>query len=75
MWATAHIFKGIQMLKNISSAGIIVSTIKLPGSKAWETMIFDADGNELFSRKYTSLLEASKWHAFYSIQNDARRVK
>lgn len=63
------------MLKNKSADGIIVSTIKLPQTKAWETMIFDANGNEIFSRKYLNQLEASKWHAFYSIENNAQRIK
>jgi hypothetical protein len=62
------------MLKNKSASGIIVSTVKLPHTKAWETMIFDANGNEIFSRKYLTQLEASKWHSFYSIENNARRV-
>ena len=63
------------MLKNKSESGIVVSTIKLPCSKnRWETMVFNANGNELFSRKYNSQLEASKWHAFYSIEYNARRV-
>ena len=62
------------MLKNISRTGIVVSTIKLPYTKAWETMVFDSDGNEIFSMKHLTQLEASKWHSFYSIQNNARRV-
>ncbi len=62
------------MLKNKSECGIVVSTIKLQHTKGWETMIFDSAGNEIFSRKYLTQLEASKWHAFYSIQNNAWRV-
>jgi hypothetical protein len=63
------------MLKNVSATGTIVSTVKLPYvSKTWETMIFDKNGNEAFCRQYNSQLEASKWHAFYSIEYNARRV-
>ena len=52
-------------LKFTSPSGIIVSTVKLPYTKAYETMIFDSQGNEIFSRRYTDKGIAEAWHNKY----------
>ena len=59
----------MKQLKFTSPSGIIVSTIKIPYSKSYETMIFDSNGNNIFSRKYNNEPDAIKWHDYYMKQN------
>ena len=55
--------------KFTSPSGIIVSTVKLPYTKGYETMIFNANGTSIFVRHYTSKQDAEKWHEYYVKQN------
>ncbi len=52
-------------LKYTSKSGIIVSTIKIPYIKGYETMIFDSNDNEIFCRRYNNKESAIKYHEYY----------
>lgn len=55
--------------KFVSPSGIIVSTVKLPYAKYYETIIFNQAGVEIFCRIYRTMESALKWHEYYVQQN------
>lgn len=60
----------MKQLKFTSPSGIIVSTIKIPYTRGYETMIFDSKGINIFCRNYINMPDAIKWHDYYMKQNN-----
>ena len=59
----------MKQLQFTSPSGIIVSTVQLPYTKAYETMVFDSEGKEIFCKRYLVESEAIKGHNYYMKQN------
>jgi hypothetical protein len=52
----------MKQLKHTTKLGYIISTVKLPRN-IFETMIFDINGNEVFSTRTNSEIAARLLHA------------
>jgi hypothetical protein len=59
----------MKQLKFIGPSDIIVSTINIPDTKLYETMIFNSTGDNIFCRVYNNEPDAIKWHDYYMKQN------
>lgn len=59
----------MKQLKFTSPSGIVVSTVKMHYTKAYETMVFDSEGEEIFSKRYRTEADAIKGHEYYVKQN------
>lgn len=59
------------MLKYTSPSGVIVSTVKVPFTRWYQTIIFNSRGEEIFCRNYSNIKKenAIKWHEYYVNKN------
>lgn len=53
----------MKQLKYTTALGNIISTVKLPYGKQYETMVFDTKGREVFCRRHNTKNDAIKCHS------------